>query len=69
VEKIVKVDSLNPESYKIINSMKLRATMDRGLTLYAIRTEAGLLDEWDGKGGNEIPSSVLTSIMEKGQKI
>jgi hypothetical protein len=69
IEKIIKVNSLDPESYKIINGLKLRATMDRGLNMYAIKTERDLLDEWEGKGGNDIPPSVMKSIMEKSVKI
>jgi hypothetical protein len=69
IEKLIKVDSLNPESYKIINGLKLRATMDRSLQMYAIKTEAGLLDEFNNLGGDSIDPSAFDAIMERAVKI
>jgi hypothetical protein len=66
---IIKVDSLNPESYKIINGLKLKATMDRSLSMYAIKTEAELLDQYTGKKGSEISSDAVQGIMSKAKKI
>jgi hypothetical protein len=69
IEKLIKVDSLNPESYKIINGLKLRATMDRALQMYAIKTEAGILDDMAGRGGDAIDPGAFEAIMERAVKI
>jgi len=66
---IIKVDSLNPESYKVINGLKLKATMDRSLSMYAIKTEADLLDQYTNKKGSEIDPDAIKGIMSKAKKI
>ncbi len=66
IDKIIKVDSLDPESYKIINGLKLKTAMDNSLSMYAVRTEGGLLDEYVGKGGSAVPKE---KILAKASKI
>lgn len=67
IEKLIKVDSLDPNSYKTINGLKLRATMDRSLQIYAVKTEGGLLDEYVNQGDFE--ESVTKSIISKSVKL
>jgi hypothetical protein len=69
VEKIVKVDPLDPESYRTINMMKLRKQVQPDTSMYGIKTESGFLDDYIGKSTSDIPTSVLETIKEKSTKI
>jgi len=69
VEKLVKVDPLDPESYRTINMMKLRKQVQPNTNMYGIKTQAGLLDEYVGKNTSSINPAVLDSIKEKAVKI
>jgi hypothetical protein len=69
VEKLVKVDPLDPESYRLINMMKLRKQIQQGTDMYGIKTESGLLDDYVGKTTSDINSSVLDTIKQKAVKI
>jgi hypothetical protein len=69
VNKLVKVDPLDPESYRVINMMKLRKQVQPNTSMYGIKTESGLLDDYIGQTSNDIPESVLGNIKEKAVKI
>lgn len=69
VEKLVKVDPLDPESYRVINMMKLRKQVQPNTNMYGIKTEAGILDDYIGKSSDNIEPSVLDNIKQKSQKI
>lgn len=69
IERLIKVDSLDPESYKTINGLKLRATMDKTLSMYALKTEQDLLDEYVNKGGSDIPPEAVKKILSKAQSL
>ena len=69
IEKLVKVDSLDPDSYRTINMMKIRKQTQSGVDMYGIKTEGGLLDEYTGLSSSDIPEDVLSVIKEKANKI
>ena len=69
VEKLVKVDPLDPESYRTINMMKLRKQVQADTSMYGIKTQAGLLDEYVGSNTSNIPENILDVIKEKSTKI
>ena len=69
IEKLVKVDSLDPDSYRAINMMKIRKQTQSGVDMYGIKTEGGLLDEYVGLGSSDIPENVLSVIKDKSNKI
>ena len=48
VDRLVKVDPLDPESYRTINMMKLRKQVQPDTDMYGIKTQAGFLDEYVG---------------------
>lgn len=66
VTEVVKVDPTKPESYRVINGLKLKATIDQSLTVYAIKTEQGLLDDYLD---TQMPKDVEAKIMVKAQKV
>lgn len=68
IENLVKGDRFNPKDHHALQMMMLRAKMSQS-GLYALVTDKGLLDEWVGKGGNEIPPAVRKTIMEKAKKL
>ena len=68
IESIMKVDRFDPQHHHSLQMMMLRARFANG-NLYGIVTSHNLLDEWMGKGGNEIPLEVRKSMMEKAKKI
>jgi len=63
IENIVKVDPLNPESYRTINMMKLRKSVQPNLKMYGIKTKANLLDEF--LGGESIPLDIIGILKDK----
>ena len=69
VEKLVKVDPLDPESYRTINMMKLRKQVQGNTDMYGIKTQSGMLDEYVGKTTSSIDPAVLDVIKEKAVKI
>ena len=69
VENLVKVDPLDPEAYRTINMMKLRKQVQANTSMYGIKTDAGLLDEYVGKSSSAMDDYVIDSIKEKATKI
>ena len=69
VDNLVKVDPLDPNSYRTINMMKLRKQVQPGTKMYGIKTQAGLLDEYIGKSSKDMDDAVITSIKEKAVEI
>lgn len=69
VENLVKVDPLDPESYRTINMMKLRKQVQANTSMYGIKTDAGLLDEYVGKSSSAMDNYVIDSIKERATKI
>lgn len=69
VENLVKVDPLDPESYRTINMMKLRKQVQPNTSMYGIKTDSGLLDEYVGKSSAAMDDYVIDSIKERATKI
>jgi hypothetical protein len=69
VENLVKVDPLDPEAYRTINMMKLRKQVQANTSMYGIKTDAGLLDEYVGKSSSAMDDYVIDSIKERATKI
>ena len=69
VENLVKVDPLDPEAYRTINMMKLRKQVQVNTSMYGIKTDAGLLDEYVGKSSSAMDDYVIDSIKERATKI
>jgi hypothetical protein len=69
VEKLVKVDPLDPESYRTINMMKLKKQVQADTSMYGIKTESGLLDDYIGSSTPSIPENMLNVIKEKAVQI
>jgi uncharacterized protein YktA (UPF0223 family) len=69
VDSLVKVDPLDPESYRTINIMKLRKQVQEGTDMYGIKTDYGLLDEFVGQSSSSMPEEVIESIKERATKI
>lgn len=69
VEKFVKVDPLNPESYRTINMMKLRKQVQSDANMYGVKTRGGLLDEYVGVTTNDIPEDIIELLKRESSKI
>jgi len=69
VDKLVKVDPLDPESYRTINMMKLKKQVQADTSMYGIKTESGLLDDYIGSSTPSIPENMLNVIKEKAVQI
>jgi hypothetical protein len=69
VERLVKVDPLDPESYRVINMMKLRKQVQGNTNMYGIKTKAGLLDEYVGSNTGSMPEDILEFIQQNSTKI
>lgn len=69
VEKLLKVDPLNPDSYREINMLKLRVRLNPDISLYGIKTEYGSLDEYLGDSVNYIPKQTMDFIKSKATKL
>lgn len=69
IEKFVKVDPLDPESYKAINMMKLRRQVEPDISMFGIKTKSGLLDEYVGSTTEEIPNDIIDLLKKESTKI
>jgi hypothetical protein len=69
MDSFVKVDPLDPNSYRTINMMKLRKQVQPSTKMYGIKTSHGLLDEYVGKGLKEVPSDIESLLKEKSVEI
>ena len=69
IDNLVKVDPLDPNSYRTINMMKLRKQVQPGTKMYGIKTQADLLDEYKGKSSKEMDEATIASIKEKAVEI
>ena len=70
IEKFVKVDSLDPESYRLINMIKLRKQVQPENDVYGIKTKSGLLDEYvNVTTADSIPEDVLDFIKSNMSKL
>ena len=68
VSSLVKVDPLNPESYRTINVMKLEKQVKPNTNMYGIKTEANFLDEYIGST-DSIPENIIEMLKTKSTKI
>ena len=68
ISSLVKVDPLNPESYRTINVMKLEKQVKPDTNMYGIKTEANLLDEYIGSL-DSIPGDIIKMLKTKSTKI
>jgi len=69
VEKFVKVDPLDPESYRTINMMKLRKQVQSDANMYGVKTSGGLLDEYVGVTTSSIPEDIIELLKRESSKI
>ena len=69
VVELVKVDPLNPDSYKKINMMKLKKQVQPNTKMFGIKTEFELLDEFVGKSSDSMPENVIDNIKRKSNEI
>ena len=69
VNSLVKVDPLDPESYRTINMMKLRKQVQPNTSMYGVKTNAGLLDDYIGKNSESIPGDIIDMLKEKSTQI
>ena len=69
VNSLVKVDPLDPESYRTINMMKLRKQVQPDTNMHGVKTDAGLLDEYVGKNSESMPEDIIDMLKEKSTKI
>lgn len=69
VNSLVKVDPLDPESYRTINMMKLRKQVQPDTSMYGVKTNAGLLDDYIGKNSESIPGDIIDMLKEKSTQI
>ena len=68
VSSLVKVDPLNPESYRTINVMKLEKQVKPDTEMYGIKTEANLLDEYL-RPDSIVPEDIIKMLKTKSTKI
>lgn len=68
IVSLVKVDPLNPESYRTINVMKLEKQVKPNTDMYGIKTEANFLDEYIGSL-DSIPENIIEMLKTKSTKI
>ena len=68
VSSLVKVDPLNPESYRTINVMKLEKQVKPETEMYGIKTEANLLDEYL-RPDSIVPEDIIKMLKTKSTKI
>lgn len=61
---LVKVDPLDPESYRVINMMKLKKQVQDSTNMYGVKTKHGLLDEYLNNTDN-MSKEILDMIKEK----
>lgn len=69
IERLVKVDPLNPESYRTINMLKLKQRVNPEVEIYGIKTEGGLLDNYIDKSSNTMPKNIIDFIKKESNKI
>jgi len=69
VEKLVKVDPLDPDSYRTINMMKLRKQVQSDTKMYGIKTNASLLDEYVNKTSDEMDEATIDMIKQNATAI
>jgi hypothetical protein len=66
-DNLIKVDPLDPESHKVLSSIKLKSRFTQK-DLYGIKTENGLLDEFVDMSSEEIGPESMESILKKSTK-
>ena len=69
IDSLVKVDPLDPNSYRTINMMKLRKQVQPATKMYGIKTTNGLLDNYVNKNSEPIPSDIESMLKEKSIEI
>lgn len=69
IEKLVKVDPLDPDSYRTINMMKLRKQVQADTRMFGIKTKAGLLDEFIGKSSDGVDEATIDMIKQNSTSI
>ena len=69
IDSLIKVDPLNPESYRTINMMKLKKQVQPSTKMYGIKTTNCLLDSYINKKDVEFPTNIMGMIKEKAVEI
>lgn len=69
IEKLNKLNIYDLADLITIQMMKTRISFNSGKSLYMIKTDEGLLDDYSGMSGHEIPDFILKSIDEGKEKI
>ena len=69
IEKLNKLNIYDLADLAVIQMMKTRISFNGGKSLYMIKTEDGLLDDYAGMSGDEIPDFILKSIDERKEKV
>ena len=69
IDSLVKVDPLDPNSYRTINMMKLRKQVQPATKMYGVKTSSGLLDNYVNKNSESIPSDIESMLKEKSVEI
>ena len=69
VVNLLKVDPLDPSSYRIINMLKLKLENNDGMEFYGIKTDSDILDTSVDSSSNEMDDEVLDFIEKNKSKI
>jgi len=69
VVNLLKVDPLDPASYRIINMLKLKLENNDGMEFYGIKTDSDILDTSVDSSSNEMDDEVLDFIKNNRSKI
>ena len=69
INRLIKVDPLDPSSYRTINMLKLKLESQPDTSLFGIKTKAGMLDEFLEKSSKDIPQETIEYIKDNTSKI
>lgn len=69
VEKLIKVDPLDPSSYRTINMLKLKLESQPGNEFFGIKTSSDTLENYIDSGSDEMSDEALTFIDTNKAKI
>jgi hypothetical protein len=69
INRLIKVDPLDPSSYRTINMLKLKLESQPDTSLFGIKTKAGMLDDFLEKSSKDIPQETIEYIKNNTSKI
>ena len=69
INRLIKVDPLDPSSYRTINMLKLKLESQPDTSLFGIKTNAGMLDDFLEKSSKDIPQETIEYIKNNTSKI